>query len=207
MEVKLPFYDIKNVKQSDLSVDSFVFDVDNINNHLLYQSVISYLARKRSGTAAAKTRSEVRGGGAKPWKQKGTGRARAGTKSSPLWNGGGVIFPPKLRDYSKGVTKKEKKTSLRMAFTVKRENIFIFEGLYLDKPSTKGFSNILKEMNINSSLLLIINDKDSVLFKSVRNLKNVKVVLVTNVNVFDLIKYEKVGILKSALKELVDYCK
>jgi large subunit ribosomal protein L4 len=168
-------------------------------------AVQDYLAKGRSGTAVAKSRGFVRGGGAKPWRQKGTGRARAGTNNSPLWNGGGVIFPPSQRRYAKKTSYAEKKAALKSALSARLEDIVIIEDYNPDKVSTKEAADYFEKLGFNKALIIAdeLNENN---IKSTRNLRNIKLCNTRSVNVFDLLKYETIAVCKSAVEKLQEHC-
>ncbi len=192
-----------NVAGGDkVSVSDEVFGRD-FNEGLVHQVVVSYLAAARSGTSAQKTRSEVSGGGSKPWRQKGTGRARAGTIRSPIWRTGGVTFASKTRDYSKKVNKKMYRAALRAILSqlVKEERLIVVESLSVSEPKTKSMVALLKDLGV-SNALLVKSDLDENVYLSSRNLKNVQAVDVGAVNPVDLLSHENVVIEKDALLAL-----
>jgi len=204
MKISLPLYSIDGKATGNSNIDSSIFN-EVCNTHILALTVDAYLAKGRSGTACAQTRAEVSYANTKPWKQKGTGRARAGSKRSPVWVGGGVHFPPKPRSYAKHQSKAEKKAALRIAIDVKKNDIILFNELPSKTISTKVVSNVMKELNFNS-ILWVTGDRNEAMEKSVSNLPNSKVVCVNQLNVFDIMKYEKVAILKSAWPQIESYC-
>jgi len=197
--------DAKEVSNIDVSDSLFV---DKVNEHLLYLSVKAYLAAKRSGSANTKTRSEVKGGNAKPWKQKGTGRARMGTLKTPLRRGGGVIFGPKPRKYNINLTKKMKKAALKSALTAKKENIVIMENLELKEAKTKVIVNMLNNFKINGDKALFIDASENLGFKRAsNNVKSVEFIQTTALNTYRLIKNKKVFLTVSAVKKLEEAIK
>lgn len=178
------------------------------NTHLMHLHVLRQLANKRSGSASTLTRSEVRGGGKKPWKQKGTGRARAGSIRSPLWKGGGVIFGPKPRKYTMNLTVKSRRLALRSALQTQSANLVAVENFGLDKPSAKSLNVFLtKTLNLTGSVLLVVKDTDSNVSLSARNLKNVQVVLANNLSVKALLKADHVVASEDALRHIEEVFK
>lgn len=172
------------------------------NTHLMYLHVARQLANKRAGTASTLTRAEVRGGGKKPWKQKGTGRARAGSSRSPLWKGGGVIFGPRPRKYTMSLPVKARRLALRSALLAQSESIVSFESFGLDKPSTKALAGLFKKANLTGKVLLIVKGLDAHVALSARNLKDVKLVLSSNLSVKDLLWADHVVTTEEALRHI-----
>lgn len=200
---ELSLRNIKGKEIGEVSLRDNIFNT-KINKYLVHQIVKCYLARKRRGTASTKNRSEVRGGGAKPWKQKGTGRARAGTNSSPIWTGGGVVFGPAPRDYSFSFPKKMKIAALKSALSDKLENkeIIIIDKLSLEENKTKKMVEILRNLQAFKNPLIIIEKEDKGIALSVRNIKGVKVLPVSKINTYDLVSQEKIIITKKALERM-----
>jgi large subunit ribosomal protein L4 len=163
-------------------------------------SVVGQLANKRQGTQSAKTRSEVRGGGAKPWRQKGTGRARQGSIRAPQWTGGGVVFAPKPRDYSIKLNKKEKRAALKSALTTKvNDNKFIVvDELKFDEIKTKQMTSVLDKLNVRKALV-VLQDNDKNVVLSARNIKGVKTAAYNTINVYDILKYDTFVVTKDAV--------
>jgi large subunit ribosomal protein L4 len=172
-----------------------------VRNTLLREAVIMYEANKRLGTACTKTRSEVAGGGRKPWMQKHTGRARAGSIRSPLWKGGGVVFGPKPRDYSYSIPKKAKKAALRSALLSRfvDNEVIVVDGLDFDSPSTRKMAQLLSTLNINGSCLIVIPERSEFIWKSARNIPLIKVMTVSELNAYDVLKKDKLLMTKDAL--------
>jgi large subunit ribosomal protein L4 len=177
------------------------------NTHLMHLHVLRQLANKRAGSASTLTRSEVRGGGKKPWKQKGTGRARAGSIRSPLWKGGGVIFGPKPRKYTMNLTVKSRRLALRSALQTQVANLVGLDTFGLDKPSTKALAGVLASLKLTGSVLLVVKDTDSNVSLSARNLKNVQVVLASNLSVKALLKADHVVATEDALRHIEEVFK
>ncbi|HBO85221.1 MAG: 50S ribosomal protein L4 [Deltaproteobacteria bacterium GWC2_42_11] len=176
---------------------------DRVKGYLLYEAVKMQMANKRQGTASTKTKGFVSGGGLKPWKQKGTGRARAGSIRSPLWRHGGTVFGPHPRDYSYDIPGTAKKEALKsaLAWNIEENRLKILNEIPVDKPKTKIFSGILKKLNAPSSLI-VVSDSSRNLKLAVRNLKGCKVLMAEGLNVYDLLKYKSIIITKSALKKI-----
>jgi large subunit ribosomal protein L4 len=193
-------YDIDNNKVGEIDLDDRVFAVP-VNRHVLYEVTTMQLARRRGGTAATKGRSDVRGGGKKPWRQKGTGRARAGTTRSPLWRGGGVVFGPKPRDYSYRVPRKVRKAALRSALSMKvqEDRLLILRDISLDEIKTRKFKEILDRFGL-SRVLFVIHKDDEVLGKSSRNIPTVKMMRAEGINVYDLLRYDTVVFTEPSVK-------
>ena len=175
------------------------------NDHAIYLSVKAYLANQRQGTHKAKERGEVRGGGKKPWKQKGRGGARAGTSRSPLWVGGGTIFGPRPRDYRQDLPKKVKRLARKSAFSYKAkdEQLVIVEDFSLEKPKTKEFSKILNALNTTGKkVLLLTNTNDQNIYRSGRNIPKVKILEASKASTYDLLNNQILILQKSAVKEI-----
>ena len=175
-----------------MELNDAVFGV-NVNEHLVHMAVVQQLANNRQGTQKAKTRSEVRGGGRKPWRQKGTGHARQGSTRAPQWTGGGVVFAPTPRDYSFKMNKKEKRAALKSALTSKvQENKFIVvDELKFDEIKTKKFVEVMKNLNVEKALV-VLNNNDVNVVKSAANVPTVKTASTETINVFDILKYNTV---------------
>ena len=174
-----------------------------VNEHLVHLAVVSQLANKRQGTQKAKTRSEVSGGGRKPWRQKGTGHARQGSTRAPQWTGGGVVFAPVPRDYSFKLNKKEKRAALKSVLTSKvQENKFIVvDELKFDEIKTKAMKNVLANLKADKALV-ILNDNDQNVVLSARNIEGVETALTNTINVFDLLKHNTVVVTKAAVETI-----
>ena len=187
----------KEVGTMDLSDD--VFGVE-VNEHLVHKAVVSQLANKRQGTQKAKTRSEVSGGGRKPWRQKGTGHARQGSTRAPQWTGGGVVFAPVPRDYSVKMNKKEKRAALKSALSskVEEKKFIVIDEMNFDEIKTKRFQEVLNNLNINKALVVLEDDNKNVEI-SARNIPDVKTALTNTINVFDILKYNTVIVTKDAV--------
>ena len=196
---KVSVYNMEGQQVGDIELNDAVFGVE-VNEHLVHMAVLSQLANKRQGTQSAKTRSEVSGGGKKPWKQKGTGHARQGSTRAPQWTGGGVVFAPKPRDYSFKLNKKERRIALKSALTSKvQENKFIVvDAIKLDEIKTKKFADALNSLNVKKALV-VLNDNDVNVVMSAKNIPTVKTALTNTINVFDILKYDTVVIDKAAV--------
>ena len=193
-------YNMEGAVVGDVELSDAVFGVE-INEHLVHQAVIAQLANKRQGTQSAKTRSEVSGGGKKPWRQKGTGRARQGSIRSPQWTGGGVVFAPKPRDYEVRLNKKEKRAALKSVLSsrVSEEKLYVIDAIKCDEIKTKTMIGMLKGLNIEKALI-VLKDNDKNVILSARNIPDVKTALTNTINVFDILKYDSVVIDKAALE-------
>ena len=192
-------YNMEGKEVGTLELNDAVFGVE-INEHLVHLSVVAQLANKRQGTQKAKTRSEVSGGGRKPWKQKGTGHARQGSTRSPQWTGGGVVFAPTPRDYTIKLNKKERKLALKSALTSRvNENKFIVvDELKFDEIKTKKFQNVLNNLKVSKALVVVGDDSTNAV-KSARNIPAVKTAFVNTINVYDILKYNTVVATKTAV--------
>ena len=185
-----------------MKLNDAIFGVE-INEHLVHQAVVAQLANNRQGTQKAKTRSEVRGGGRKPWRQKGTGHARQGSIRSPQWTGGGVVFAPTPRDYSKKMNKKEKRIALKSALTsrVEEGKFIVLDELKFDAPKTKEFAQVLKNLEADKALV-VLNDNDTNVVKSAANIPTVKTASTQTINVYDILKYDTVIVTQDAVKTI-----
>ncbi len=202
----MPKVDVLNVsgqQVGEIELSDNVFGV-KVNRHVLYEAVKNYLANQRQGTQSAKTRSEVRGGGRKPYRQKGTGRARQGSLRSPNFVGGGVVFAPKPRDYSYKLPKKVKRLAMKSALSSKVENgeIIVLEELVMDAPKTKDMVNILKNISTVKKSLIVLGEKDENVVKSARNIPGVKTTFVNNLNVYEILKYDTFVVTKDAAQKI-----
>ena len=192
-------YNMEGKEVDKIELNDSIFGVE-INEHLVHMAVLQQLANKRQGTQKAKTRSEVRGGGRKPWRQKGTGHARQGSTRSPQWTGGGVVFAPTPRDYSFKLNKKEKRAALKSALTsrVVENKFVVVDELKLDEIKTKKFVEVLKNLNVEKALV-ILNDMDEKVIASTANILTVKTTQTNELNVFDVLKYDTVVVTKAAV--------
>lgn len=198
----LNVYDIEKTKMAELELNDLVFGVE-VNEHILYEVVKMQLACRRQGTASTKGRSDVRGGGRKPWRQKGTGRARAGTIRSPLWRGGGIVFGPKPRDYSYKVPKKVRKAALKSALSmkVKEGSVTILKSFPMDEIKTKRFQEVLDRFELGKTLF-VLAESNAILEKSSKNIKDVKMMRSEGINVYDLLKYDNLVLLEPSVKKI-----
>jgi len=174
--------------------------------HIIHRAMVKQMTNARQGTASTKTRSEVRGGGRKPWRQKGTGRARAGSNRSPLWRGGGVIFGPKPRDFKVKMNRKERRLALRTAFQSRADDLIVVEDFaeQLPQPKTKELLGAIKRWGINpeSKVLLILPQREEMVYLSARNVSTVKLILATHLNVYDILAADKIVTTSSALAKI-----
>ena len=199
---KVSVYNMEGKEVRTMDLNDSIFAVE-INEHLVHMAVVHQLANNRQGTQKAKTRSEVSGGGRKPWSQKGTGHARQGSTRSPQWTGGGVVFAPTPRDYSFKLNKKEKRAALKSALTsVVNENKFIVvDEFKLDAIKTKDFATVLTNLNVEKALVVLdSNDKNVVM--SAKNIPTVKTALTNTINVYDILKYNTVVVTKAAVDQI-----
>ena len=205
---KLAIYNIDGEKVGELELLKEVFDVE-IKEYAVHQVVVAQLANKRQGTQSAKTRAEVSGGGKKPWRQKGTGRARQGSIRSSQWIHGGVVFAPKPRDYRMNISKTLRKVAIKSVLTskVREDNMLVLNDISFDAPKTKNMVKVLNNLNVDSKLLLVTENVNKNVYRSSTNLQDVKVIPVNNINVYDLLRYEKLIITQGAVKRLEEvYC-
>ncbi len=197
----VPVYNMDGKKVGEINLADTVF-ATKINQHLVHQAVVMQLASRRLGTAKAKTRSEVRGGGAKPWRQKGTGRARHGSRRSPLWTGGGVVFPPQPRSYGFKMPKKAWRQALRSALAakVKDDKLIVLEDLKFEAPKTKAALEVLNNLNVaNAKTLVVLAEKDENVNKSMRNLPGVSSMNTDGLNVYDILLHDHLLLTKEAV--------
>ena len=195
-------YNMEGNEVGTMELYDAVFGV-NVNEHLVHMAVVAQLANKRQGTQKAKTRSEVSGGGRKPWRQKGTGHARQGSTRAPQWTGGGIVFAPTPRDYTIRLNKKEKRAALKSALTSRvNENKFVVvDELKFDEIKTKNFKAVMDNLKVSRALVVLdSNDKNTVL--SARNLPDVKTSFVNTINVYDILKYNTVVATKAAVASI-----
>ena len=192
-------FNIEGKEVGTIELNDAVFGVE-INEHLVHMAVVNQLANNRQGTQKAKTRSEVSGGGRKPWRQKGTGHARQGSTRAPQWTGGGVVFAPVPRDYSFKMNKKEKRAALKSALTsrVQANKLIVLDQLTMDAPKTKAMQNVLNSLNVNKALV-VTKENDANVVLSARNIPDVKTALVNTINVYDVMKYNTVVLTKDAV--------
>lgn len=192
-------YNMEGKEVGTIELNDAVFGVE-VNEHLLHMAVVHQLANKRQGTQKAKTRSEVSGGGRKPWRQKGTGHARQGSTRSPQWTGGGVVFAPTPRDYSFKMNKKEKRIALQSAFTskVNENKLIVVDEIKLDEIKTKKFQAVLDNLKV-SKALVVLNENDKNVVLSAKNIPSVQTALTNTINVYDILKYNTVIVTKAAV--------
>ena len=192
-------YNMEGKEVGTMELSDAVFGVD-VNEHLVHMAVVAQLANKRQGTQKAKTRSEVSGGGRKPWRQKGTGHARQGSTRAPQWTGGGVVFAPVPRDYTIRLNRKEKRLALKSALTsrVQEKKLIVLEDLKFDEIKTKKMQAVLDALNV-SRALVVLNENDQNVVKSARNIENVQTALTNTINVYDILKYNTVIVTKAAV--------
>ena len=195
-------YNMEGNEVGKMDLNDAVFGVE-VNEHLVHMAVVAQLANNRQGTQKAKTRSEVSGGGRKPWRQKGTGHARQGSTRAPQWTGGGIVFAPTPRDYTIRLNKKEKRAALKSALTSRvLENKFIVvDELKLDEIKTKTFQNVLNNLKVNKALVVVDENSDNVV-KSAKNIQSVKTAYVNTINVYDILKYNTVVATKAAVANI-----
>ena len=195
-------YNMEGKEVGTMELNDAVFGVE-VNDHLVHLAVVRQLANNRQGTQKAKTRSEVSGGGRKPWRQKGTGHARQGSTRAPQWTGGGVVFAPVPRDYSFKINKKEKRAALKSALTsrVEAQKFVVLDELKLEAIKTKDFVKVLNNLNV-SKALVVMGDKDVVIEKSAANVPDVKTTQATLLNVYDILKYDTVITTKAAVEKI-----
>ena len=192
-------YNMEGNEVGTIELNDAVFGVE-VNEHLVHMAVVQQLANNRQGTQKAKTRSEVRGGGRKPWRQKGTGHARQGSIRAPQWKGGGVVFAPTPRDYSFKLNKKEKRAALKSALTsrVQENKLIVVDSLKMDAIKTKEFKNVLDNLKVEKALV-VLNDMDNNVIMSAKNIPTVKTTQTNELNVFDVLKYNTVVVTKDAV--------
>lgn len=195
-------YNMEGNEVGKIDLNDAVFGVE-VNEHLVHMAVVAQLANKRQGTQKAKTRSEVSGGGRKPWRQKGTGHARQGSTRAPQWTGGGVVFAPTPRDYTIRLNKKEKRAALKSALTSRvLENKFIVvDELKLDEIKTKKFQTVMNNLKVEKALVVVGEGSDNVV-KSAQNIPTVKTAFVNTINVYDILKYNTVVATKAAVANI-----
>lgn len=200
---KVDVYDINGNVIGDIELSDNIFAVD-INKGAVHQVVVNQLANKRQGTQSAKTRAEVRGGGIKPWRQKGTGRARHGSIRSPLWIKGGVVFAPKPRSYRYTLPKKLRRLALKSALSSKvaEDQIIVLDSLNLDSIKTKHMAEILKNLKVDDSAVIVIPERNENIEKSSRNIPGIKTLLVNTINVYDIVRHNKFIVTREAVSKI-----
>ena len=212
---KVSVYNMEGKEVDKIDLADSVFGVE-VNEHLVHMAVLQQLANNRQGTQKAKTRSEVRGGGRKPWRQKGTGHARQGSTRSPQWTGGGVVFAPVPRDYSFKINKKEKRTALKSALTsrVLENKLIVLDELTMDAPKTKELQKVLGNLKIDKALVVVSGDAKNVVL-SARNIPSIETAMVdyvkegndivevnSTINVYDILKYNTLVLTKDTVKKI-----
>ena len=207
MAITVKVLNMSGSEVGSVELNENIFGVE-VNEHVMHQAVVQYLANQRQGTKSAKTRAEVRGGGRKPWRQKGTGRARQGSIRSPQWTGGGVVFAPKARDFSFKLNKKVKRLALKSALTTKvnNEKFVVVDELKLNEIKTKEMKKVLDNLNVNKGLVVLGENNKNVLL-STRNIPNIKTAGVNTINVYDILKYESFVVTKEALAKIEEVYK
>jgi large subunit ribosomal protein L4 len=195
-------YNTKNEKVGEIGLNPQIFNVE-VKEHLLHDVVRMQLAGRRAGSACTKTRVEVSGGGSKPWRQKGTGRARSGSRRSPVWRGGGVVFGPKPRDYSFKLNRKVKKQALSMAMSARLQegNLMVLDAFQMDVIKTKEFMNVMNTLQLDNCII-ITNDATDNLHKSSRNVNGYKVISVDGLNVYDILLHKKLVLVQPVIDSL-----
>ena len=195
-------YNIEGKEVGSIELNDAVFGVE-INEHLVHMAVVNQLANNRQGTQSAKTRSEVSGGGRKPWRQKGTGHARQGSTRAPQWTGGGIVFAPKPRDYSFRMNKKEKKLALLSALTSKvaDNKIVVLDEFKLDEIKTKKFAEVMNNLKVSKALVVLEGENKNVVLSG-RNIPTVKVSATNEINTYDVLKYDTLVVTKAAVEKL-----
>ena len=195
-------YNMEGKEVGTIELNDAVFGVD-VNEHLVHKAVVAQLANKRQGTQKAKTRAEVRGGGRKPWRQKGTGHARQGSIRAPQWKGGGVVFAPTPRDYSQKMNKKEKRAALLSALTsrVVDNKIVVVDELKMDEIKTKRFAEVLNNLKVDKALVVVADDNKNVVL-SAKNIPTVKTAYTNTINVYDILKYNTLVLSKDVVAKI-----
>ena len=195
-------YNMDGKEVGKIELNDAVFGVE-VNEHLVHMAVVQQLANNRQGTQKAKTRSEVSGGGRKPWRQKGTGHARQGSTRAPQWTGGGMVFAPTPRDYSFKLNKKEKRAALKSALTSKVQDskLVVVDELKFDEIKTKKFAEVMKNLNANKALV-VLNENDEKVILSARNIPDVQKALTNTINVYDIMKAGTVVLTQDAVKKI-----
>ena len=195
-------YNIEGKEVGKIDLSDAVFGVE-VNEHLVHMGVVSQLANNRQGTQKAKTRSEVSGGGRKPWRQKGTGHARQGSTRAPQWTGGGVVFAPVPRDYSFKMNKREKRAALKSALTsrVEENKFIVIDEINFEEAKTKNFANILKNLDVSKALVVLEDDNKNAEL-SARNIADVKTAKTNTINVYDILKYNTVITTKAVVAKI-----
>lgn len=198
----------KGEKVGERQLSEVIFGIEP-NKHVMHDAVVNYLANQRQGTFSNKTRAEVRGGGRKPWRQKGTGRARHGSSRSPIWVGGGVVFAKKPRDFSYTLPKKVRRLALKSALSVKAQDeaITLVDELKMDAPSTKEMIRILENLKLEGKTLVVLDKNDVAVVRSISNLPKVKSISVNNINTYTVLNYDNILFTSAALDQLEEVYK
>lgn len=196
---QISVFDMTGKKVADTELNDAIFGIEP-NKAIMHAMVVNYLANQRQGTQSTLTRTEVRGGGRKPWRQKGTGHARQGSIRAPQWKGGGVVFAPTPRDYSFKMNKKEKRIALKSALTsrVNEGKLIVVDELKFEAPKTKEFAKVMANLNTKKALV-VLNENDANTVKSAKNIPTVKTALTNTINVYDILKYDTVVVEKAAV--------
>ena len=199
---KISVYNMEGKQVGEMDLNDAVFGV-TINEHLVHMAVVQNLANKRQGTQKAKTRAEVRGGGRKPWRQKGTGHARQGSTRAPQWTGGGVVFAPTPRDYSFKLNKKEKRAALKSVLTsrVQDNKLIVLDELKFDEIKTKNFKRVMDNLNVDKAMVVIGGQDENVIL-SARNLPRINTAVAENINVYDILKGDTLVLTKDAVAKI-----
>lgn len=199
---KVGLYNIEGSQVGDVELNASVFDFP-VNEAAMHQVILALLANKRQGTQSAKTRAEVSGGGIKPWRQKGTGRARQGSTRSPQWAHGGIVFAPKPRSYRMAIPKSMKRVAMKSALSskVKEENVLVIDSLKMEAPKTRTMAELLKKLSVKKALI-VTSDVEMNAYKSARNIEGITMVPCNNINVYDIVKYEKLILTQDAVKKI-----
>ena len=201
--LKVDVLDMKGKKVKDIELNENVFGVD-VNDIVVHTALVNYLANQRQGTGSTKTRAEVRGGGRKPWRQKGTGRARQGSIRAPQWMKGGIALGPKPRSYKYAIPKKMRKLALKSVLTskVKEKELIVVDKLELKEIKTKEMARILNNLKVEGKAVILLPEKDEVVQKSARNIEGVKTLQVGTINVYDLLKHKNLVVTEDTVKKL-----
>jgi large subunit ribosomal protein L4 len=199
---KVSVYNMEGKEVGSMDLSDAIFGVE-VNEHLVHMAVVQQLANNRQGTQKAKTRSEVRGGGRKPWRQKGTGHARQGSTRAAQWTGGGVVFAPTPRDYSFKLNKKEKRAALKSALTtrVQESKFIVLDEFKLDEVKTKNFAAVMNNLKVEKALV-VLADMDTNVIASAQNIPTIKTAQTNELNVFDVLKYDTVVVTKAAVEAI-----
>lgn len=200
---KVALYNIQGDKIGDIDIADEVFGVE-VRPEVMHTAVVNYLANQRQGTASTLTRAEVSGGGRKPWRQKGTGRARHGSIRSPLWRKGGITFGPKPRSFKYRLPKKQRRFAIKSAFSSKvaQDELIVLESLTMEAPKTKEMVKILQDLKADKKSLIVLASKDENVEKSARNIPGVKAINVSNINIYDILNHENLIMTKEAIRKV-----